>query len=390
MLDPENLRLGTDEHGTRIKIFTAELNCAHSLKAKLGSFRYTGETIAAADAEDTTTEMVTEAEGIGGHLKSGRSRHGHGEVRYDSGSHYVGQWSRGKRQGNGKFVFACGDVYDGEWLGGMYNGKGRYSSVDSEGHALEYDGDWVRDKMEGHGRYIYKSSGDVYEGSFVNGFREGFGKYKCANGDLYLGEYDGGALLSKTKLDKSNFAVGTDEHGLRIRLFTATTTGERALKAGLGSFRYTGETIASADAEDTATETVKEAEGIGGHLASGRSRHGHGEIYYDSGSYYAGQWCRGKRQGKGKFVFACGDVYDGEWLAGQYHGKGSYSSVDSDSYDGEWQHDKMHGLGKFTHGDSGDVYEGGFVDGLKDGVGKYTSAKSGEVCERRYNAGELV
>ena len=42
--------------------------------------------------------------------------------------------------------------------------------------------------MEGHGNYIYKSTGDVYAGNFVNGYREGFGKYTCANGDVYIGE----------------------------------------------------------------------------------------------------------------------------------------------------------------------------------------------------------
>jgi len=389
MLDPNNLKVGTDEYGTRIRIFTATLMGEHAYNAGLGTFAYSGDTIASASAEDTTVEKVSDAKGEKGHLVSGRSRHGYGEVLYDTNSTYKGQWSRGKREGYGEFVFACGDVYKGQWSAGQYQGKGSYTSVDSGGQALEYDGEWVRDKMEGHGRYIYKDSGDVYEGGFDNGFRQGFGKLTCGNGDVYIGEYEMGELVSKRALDKASLAVGTNEVGLRIRLFTATACGERALKAGFGHFKYTGETIASREATDLTTETVTDALGVDSHLANGRSRHGKGQIEYESGSFYTGQWVRGKREGYGKFVFACGDVYDGQWLGGKYHGKGSYSSSDSDSYAGEWVGDKMQGMGTFTHRETGDVYEGGFVNGLKEGVGKYTCA-SGEVYEGEYRAGELV
>lgn len=173
-------------------------------------------------------------------------------------------------------------MYEGQWKAGRYFGRGKYTSVNSDGqalecaHALEFqiqkehlctiavhaihlasdraisrprsalnlptliqpsradNGEWINDKMEGHGQYVYKSTGDIYEGGFVNGFREGFGKYYKPNGDIYIGEYVSGELRSKEKLDRTNMQTGTDENGLRIRLFTATATGERALKAGLG------------------------------------------------------------------------------------------------------------------------------------------------------------
>jgi hypothetical protein len=75
---------------------------------------------------------------------------------------------------------------------------------------------------------------------------------------------------------------------------------------------------------------------------------------------------------------------------GMYHGHGVYFSADCDEYDGEWRCDKMHGVGKITQKDTGDVWEGTFVDGLKDGVGTYTSASSGAAEQREYRAGELV
>jgi len=411
MLDPQNLLLGLDEQGTRIRIFTANLTGEHALKAGVGKFEYTGEMAEPGGTNVTTGTCGSEvALKLNDRMKlnNGLVRHGHGEIKYDSGSHYVGQWKDDKREGHGTFTFACGDVYEGEFKLGQYSGKGTYTSIDSDGHALQYSGEWVADKMEGHGKYTYKSTGDVYEGGCVNGFREGFGKLVCANGDVFIGEYTGGEMQSKTRLDRANMQAGTDENGLRIRLFTATATGERALKAGLGKFLYTGETIQRAEASEggavsgavgsggehggaqAKTQKVFQSPGERSRLSSGRVRHGHGEITYDSGSYYVGQWQLDTREGTGKFTFACGDVYDGEWKLGEYSGKGSYTSADSDEYVGDWAGDKMHGVGRFVYRDLGDVYEGQFVDGVRHGVGTYTCQASGEVYEGEYAHGELV
>ena len=204
------------------------------------------------------------------------------------------------------------------------------------------------------------------------------------------GRYEAGELIKKVQLDRHSLEMGVDQEGKRIKFITATASGNLSLAAGMGKFTYTGETIAKADAEDTPRrETVTNDEGIAGHLASGRSRHGHGEIRYDTGSHYVGGWVRGKRSGTGKMEFACGDYYDGGWLEGMYHGQGKYASAGSDEYEGEWRADKMEGKGKITHRDTGDVWEGTFVDGKKDSKGTNTSA-DGKVEEREYRAGELV
>ena len=295
----------------------------------------------------TTTEKVTDAKGVGGHLASGRSRHGYGEIKYDSGAFYVGGWSRGKREGTGKFVFACGDVYEGQWKNGMYHGVGKYMSADSD----EYEGEWVNDKMDGHGRYHYRNSGDVYEGDWIGGVSHGIGKFiQASTGETFMGEYERGELKGKTKIDKASMLKGTDEFGKRIKFFTASLTGERAIRAGLGNFRYSGETIAHGDALTIQSkESVEGAPGgrlqgtSRGRLASGRVRHGYGEIKYDSGSAYVGEWEYDKRVGTGTYIFACGDVYEGQWKNGMYHGVGKYTSADSDEYEGEWAYDKMEG-----------------------------------------------
>lgn len=151
MLDPQNLLLGVDENGTRINIFTATLTGEQALRAGVGNFFYTGESIGHGEPDDAKKEKVDKAVGgrritsipgaasltSMGQLASGRSRHGFGEIKYDSGSYYIGQWNRDRREGEGKYVFACGDTYEGEWKAGKYSGKGKYTSVNSNGQALE-------------------------------------------------------------------------------------------------------------------------------------------------------------------------------------------------------------------------------------------------------------
>jgi len=392
-VDKASLLTGTDEWGKRIKFHTASLTGGQALESGLGNFVYTGDTIASKDASVTTTEKVADAKGVGGHLASGRSRHGQGEIKYDSGAFYVGGWSRGKREGTGKFVFACGDVYEGQWKNGMYHGVGKYTSADSD----EYEGEWVNDKMEGHGRYHYRNSGDVYEGDWIGGVSHGIGKFiQASTGETFMGEYERGELKGKTKLDKASMLNGTDEFGKRIKFFTASLTGERAIRAGLGNFRYSGETIAHGEALTIQSkERVEGAPGgrlqgtSRGRLASGRVRHGYGEIKYDSGSAYVGEWENDTRVGTGKYFFACGDVYEGQWKNGMYHGVGKYTSADSDEYEGEWAYDKMEGHGRYVFKESGDVYEGSFVKGVIDGPGKYTTKASGQTVQGEFFAGRL-
>ena len=153
----------------------------------------------------------------------GKLRHGHGEITYSSGSHFEGQWVNDVREGKGVFTFACGDVYEGEWKNGMYHGYGKYIGFNSD----SYEGEWKEDKMHGQGSYTYRDSGDVYEGRWFEGKREGRGKEVCGNGDVYEGEYRNDERVSLSLLNREHLLSGTDENGVRIRIFTARLTGTR-------------------------------------------------------------------------------------------------------------------------------------------------------------------
>lgn len=354
MISKENLLSGTDESGVRIRIFTASLTCDHTNRAGLAQFEWTGDTV------------PSDAEGL---RIPGQERHGHGEIKYVSGNHYVGQWVHDKREGAGTFNYACGDTYVGSWKAGMYEGHGKYSSTEGD----EYEGEWKMDRPHGHGRYLYRDSGNAYEGQWERGMRDGKGKEVLANGDVYEGVWEAGERVS---LLLTHLLKGTDELGERIPIFTAKLTCAHQSKAELEKFTYDGES------EPTDTPNMR---------LPGRMRHGHGEIKYDSGNHYVGGWVHDKREGVGKYTYACGDVFDGSWKAGMYDGQGKYSSPsgEGDEYEGEWQADLPHGHGRYLYRASGDVFEGEWREGKRHGKGTYTAA-SGEVRAGEWADGELV
>jgi len=351
----QHMLSGTDHHGIRIRLFTAGQQRQQARICGVSEYKYEGDTI------------PSEEEGL---RLPGKQRHGHGEMSDEVGNKYVGQWLHDKRSGKGTYTFACGDTYDGEWLDGMYHGDGKYSSKESD----NYEGQWKQDRMSGHGKFFYRETGDVYEGDWDGGFREGFGKYTCADGTIYIGQYEAGELVKKMKIDASNYATGTDADGKRLMFISATQTCIRMREIGKLEFAYEGSTRPS------------DKEGL---RIAGKMRHGEGEIRYESGSMYAGQWEEDKRSGKGKFTFACGDVYEGEWKENKYDGRGKYSSADTDEYDGQWREDKMHGQGRYLFRVTGDVHEGQYMDGLREGPGTYTKA-DGTVLKGEWKAGELV
>jgi hypothetical protein len=96
---------------------------------------------------------------------------------------------------------------------------------------------------------------------------------------------------------------------------------------------------------------------------------GHGYSCVNS-RRYTGKFCHGRKHGQGRLTFLSedsrnreefegqfeneeivhgryvsetGDSYDGDWLDGRSHGKGKYRFVDGEEYEGDWKDGKMHG-----------------------------------------------
>lgn len=100
-------------------------------------------------------------------------------------------------QGEFKRIEIDGDLFEGYFLNGKKNGRGKYTWTNGD----VYDGNWVDGKRTGKGRITW-SNGDTYEGEWKDGKLCGRGKLiqygKSPSGETYMKySYDGEWLDSK-------------------------------------------------------------------------------------------------------------------------------------------------------------------------------------------------
>lgn len=195
--------------------------------------------------------------------------------------------------------------------------------------------------------------GDLFEGYFLNGKKNGRGKYIWANGNVYDGNWVDGKCTGKGRISWSSGASFDGEW--------------KDNQMSEGKYSY-------------ADGSVYE-----GSFKNGKYD-GYGKRIYKDGDKYEGRWQSGSRNGKGVYTWADGDVYDGEWKDDKRCGVGRmvmYGKAGPDalnagevfikySYDGEWLGNREHGHGicregKGTVAGMDKVYEGEWVNGKKCG-----------------------
>jgi hypothetical protein len=102
-------------------------------------------------------------------------RHGSGSDFFHNGDTYVGQYEHGMQEGQGQYKWANGTIYVGSFSQGLKHGKGKWKKVSAtKGRQTTFDGEYFQDKKQGEGRFEWES-GNVYEGSFLQDDRHGFG-----------------------------------------------------------------------------------------------------------------------------------------------------------------------------------------------------------------------
>ena len=199
--------------------------------------------------------------------------HGLGRMTYSDGSYYDGNWVNGRKEGNGKYFDAetniiqegiyingiCSKVTDEYVIGSRNNNsKSNATMIYDDG---SYKGPIAYGKPHGKGRLTYKD-GSYYDGNWVNGKKEGNGKY-----------YD-----PKTNIIQEGIYINgicsrvIDEYDAESR--NNNSSSNTTTMYGGGS--YEGQTV----------------DGI---------PHGKGRMTYKEGSYYDGDWSNGIMHGKGKF-----------------------------------------------------------------------------------------
>ncbi|MDC0028253.1 caspase family protein [Gammaproteobacteria bacterium] len=182
-----------------------------------------------------------------------------------------------------------------------------------------YDGRWVNGKKNGYGKEE-TSDGRTYEGTFKDGIYDGFGKRTWGEGKTYFGAYkDGQCEGSGIELNQNYEIVYYGEF-------------QECLAHGEGGSIY--------HAPD-GTKVIKSGSFLNNQL------NGYGEVYYPNGTTYKGFW-------KDDIWTGYGEYYDPEFkatLSGTYEfgalkdGQGSYVTDDY-RYVGEFKDSKFHGKGK--------------------------------------------
>ncbi|XP_057312206.1 radial spoke head 1 homolog [Hydractinia symbiolongicarpus] len=108
---------------------------------------------------------------------------GFGDTENDIGVYDGDRNADGARHGHGKACFPNGDIYEGEYEDGKRNGCGSYKFK-----AAKYVGKYSNGKRQGDGQ-MYYPDGSTYNGQWNDGDKNGVGVYTYPNGDVYEGEW---------------------------------------------------------------------------------------------------------------------------------------------------------------------------------------------------------
>ena len=170
---------------------------------------------------------------------------------------------------NYKLFYPNGEFYIGEILNGLKNGKGIEYYKNGK---IKYDGDWISGKLEGYGKYYYEND-EFYIGQWKNNLRHGKGIEYYKNGYI---KYDGFFVNDKFE--------------------------------------------------------------------------GNGKFIYEDGVFYIGQWMNNLRNGKGIEYYKNGNIkYVGDWVNGKLEGYGKYIYEDGSYYIGQLMNNFRHGRGSMYY-----------------------------------------
>lgn len=199
-------------------------------------------------------------------------------------------------------------------------------------------------KYTGPGRAEYLN-GDTYEGTYVEGFRRGKGKY-CwlRRGDVYDGAYEENRKHGFGKMvyrPPTGEEEEEEEEGVERRLPGVGGTYLGWYTAGLRGCSERETNPDDAKAEGTFT--------------------------YPSGDSYVGQWRAGKKHGQGTYSYAS----DGSKLVGQFeNGKithGSWILPNGACYSGTFRYNKPYGRGVWSLKNGSQIIGEYIQKELKDG-----------------------
>lgn len=307
---------------------------------------------------------------------------------------YNGDLKDGLKHGYGVFKHTQ-YMYEGNWVNNFRDGLGKLTYLDGR----IYEGLYKEGKKHGKGKLIY-ADGSIYDGEWNMGSREGSGVYTNVDGSTWVGEfknnefYNGsGTVIVGLERHEGTWVNGT-LNGKCIRKYSdgGIYVGhiEKWRRHGRGIFTYNGKGVYDGEWQNNL-------------------KHGHGRYDYSNNEFYEGEWKDDRRHGKGKFSGLNGFLYEGHFEDGVMHGKGHKTFANGvvyhgdfvknkrqgmgreimavgHIYEGEWHGDSKHGSGVVTYID-GSRFEGTFFNGMRHGNGKVID-KNGNSFTSTWEAGK--
>lgn len=307
--------------------------------------------------------------------------------------------------------------------------KYRYrGSLDKNMNPLE--GEMIRDNKIFKGKFVNGNltegimidKGNIYEGSFKQYMKHGFGKFKFTSGIIYEGQFFNDSFKGNPKIiyPNGNYYIGRFPEGYGKMFYhdciienvvgrfmccmpdclmlpngycksNYNVDGSKIIIEGeyiLGKFRGIGKVTyewGEFEVGDTYEFNQHDCSIYLGDFDD--KMNGVGIKWLLTGLKYVGTFTNGELNGKGEVVHK-GGVYTGNFKNGSASGYGINTYNNGEIYEGDHKYDKAHGRGLMIFND-GTRYIGDFKNGNVNGHG-YIIDANGEAYEGHFDDGVQI
>ncbi|RNC43417.1 MORN Repeat Containing 1 protein [Trypanosoma cruzi] len=280
----------------------------------------------------------------------------------DVSGQYKGMWLNGLPNGDGDWQWVNEQSYRGAVKSGIPQGSGVFITP-----KVHYEGSFICGLPEGYGKITWRGTEekkeDTYEGSWKEGYLDGEGKLILHDGSTYTGGW-------KSGIKEGN---GVDSVVKKYHYSGELKEGKRHGKGTISmlkeGFKYEGEFVMD-ELTGNGTMTLEDGTVIIGGFANGKP-HGNVKITLPTQDGFQGEFKHGVVSGSGT-LFYNGGKYEGEVADSgnplpMRHGRGVYTFIEGDVLECTWKRNVLHGDGIYTTS-TGDRSTRSYVDGVLKAV----------------------